>query len=229
MLIFHAVILHLQILNTYVSIHEHSLYTPISKTISPDPAAQMQRIENLWACLLNIKSWFTTFFSLEPASYPQAPMAIFTQMSHCLVALFRLSTFESPDVFWDRQRVRQELDLSEVLKLWAERWEGVPAAAGLDTDITSAKEEDPWSYTRKKILAIRRWWDAKIAATNAAEMEKDRGPGVESDGAMNGFGMPSGDHMEGTDFAAMTMDFMDDSWMKEWLEGAYDLSGVPNT
>ena len=59
-------------------------------------------------------------------------MAILTQMAHCLVALYRLSTFESPDIPWDRQRVRQELDLGDIIKLIADRWEQVPAAAGIE-------------------------------------------------------------------------------------------------
>jgi hypothetical protein len=53
-------------------------------------------------------------------------------MAHCLVALFRLSTFESPDVPWDRQLVRQELDLGAMAQCMADRWGAVPEAAGLD-------------------------------------------------------------------------------------------------
>jgi hypothetical protein len=145
-------------------------------------------------------------------------MAIFAQLSHCLVVLFRLSTFESPNVPWDTQRIRQELDLGKLVELWAERWDGIPAAAGLETNTMSDKGDDPWSFTKRKLFGIAKWWEAregKVAAISAAEAEKDGSHGVDH-GTVDGFGEQQMDTM---DFTALSMDMFDDVWMGGLLGG----------
>lgn len=148
------------------------------------------------------------------------------QMAHCLVVLFRLSIFESPDVPWDRQRVRQELDFGELVRLWALRWENVPAAAGLDTDIMGEKGEGPWSFTRKRFLILANYWDAKVAAMAAADAEKKGGQAMEDDGTLNGFGAPGQQPMDALDFGAVSMDSLDDVWMRDMF-GGYEFPGEP--
>jgi hypothetical protein len=144
-------------------------------------------------------------------------MAILAQLSHCLVVLFRLSTFESPNVPWDAQRIRQELNLGKLVALWAERWEGIAAAAGLETNTMNDKGEDPWSFTRKKLSAIAKWWEGKVAAISAAEAEKDGSHGVEH-GTMDGFGEQQ---MDAMDFTGLSMDMFDDAWMGGLLGGRH--------
>jgi hypothetical protein len=149
-------------------------------------------------------------------------MAIFAQLSHCLVVLFRLSTFESPNVPWDTQRIRQELDLGKLVELWAERWEGVAAAADLDTNMMGDKDDDPWSFTRKKLFAIAKWWEGKFAVIKAAEAEKDGPHGVEN-GTIDGFGERQ---MDAMDFTRLSMDIFDDVWMGG-LTGGRDYAVEP--
>lgn len=141
-------------------------------------------------------------------------MAILTQMAHCLGALFSLSTFESPDVPWDRQRVRQELDLGEMVKLMLGRWKGVPAAPGLDTGGMGEKGEDLWTLT-KRSMGIGNWWETKVAAAAAAAAESEREGGHDvamghgngnGNEVVNGFGVLGQQQMEARDFAAMNMD-----------------------
>ncbi len=237
-----AEILQLHVLNTVLSMHEHSLsmhehslsISP-SKNISSDSSTQLQRIENLWTCLTTTKSWFATFLSLDsfPLScYPQMSMAILAQMAHCLVALFRLSTFESPNVLWDRQRVRQELDLGEVVKLMSDRWGGVSAAAGLDTSGMGENGEDLWILT-KRFMGIGNWWEMKVAAAAAAatEAEREGGRGVavghgngNGNEVVDGLGVPGPQQMEAMDFAAMNVDFLEDVWIKDLLAGGCEFT-----
>ena len=220
----------LHILNTTISIHEHSLIVSPSRDDAFNPTAIVQRTENLWTCLTATRSFFNLIFSLNsfPVScYPQMSMAIFSQLAHCMVALFRLSTFECPGVQWDRQRVRQELDLREILRLWQERWQMVPAAAGLDADLTSDKDEGPWVYTHRTLLVIGKWWEARVACMIAAERQSDAGQGVEGNGTAEGFGMPQQHQIEAMDFTAMNLDGWDDTWMRDMLGGGYDYFKEP--
>jgi len=227
--------LQLHLLHTVLNIHEHSLSTSPSKNMSSDPSRQLQRIENVWTCLTAVKSSFEIFFSLDhfpPSCYPQTSMAIFAQVAHCLATLFRLSTFDSPDVPWDRQLVRQELDLGEIARLLADRWGEVPAAAGLDMSGIGENEVDLWNVSKKRFMGIANWWETNVAAAAAAAA----GTGAGSDGAGgvvvehgNGTeavnGWCSGQkQMEAANFAATNTDFLDDAWMRDLFAGDYEFT-----
>jgi hypothetical protein len=144
-----------------------------------------------------------------------------------MVALFRLSTFECAGVQWDRQRVRRELDLREILRLWQERWEMVPAAAGLDIDLKSDKEDGPWVFTFRTLLVIGKWWDARVACMIAAEQQRDAGQSVHGNGTADGVEMPQQQQMEAADFTTMNLDGWDDTWMRDILGGGYDFFKEP--
>jgi hypothetical protein len=225
--------LQLQILNTTVSIHEHSLRSP-HKSSSSDPAAQLQELENLWTCLTAVKSWFNNFYSLEVfplSNYPHFSMAILSQMAHCLVALFRLSTFESPNIPWDHQRIRsEELDLGEILAIMVDRWEKVPQAAGIETCPQRVGERDeqwagdPWSHARKRIQGIKDWWQARVTATRG--MDTPENTRAEDNGAMDELGL-QGQQMEAMELGAMNMETLDDMWIRGLLGGGYDINWDP--
>lgn len=218
--------LQLHILNTTVCIYEPSLIVSPSKEDSLDPTAQLQRIEYLWICLNTVKAWFNTFWDLglfPLSAYPHMSMVMFTQAAHCMVALFRLTTFEAPGVHWDRQKVLKDFDFGQLMKTWMDRWEGIPAAAGLDVDISSETEESPWVHTRKMIMGIVNWWEAKIKpmlekdARMAPEVDQHLSNGNEG---LNGF--DTDQQMEGIDFPAVNLDFLDDEWMRHALGSGYE-------
>ncbi|KAF2188861.1 hypothetical protein K469DRAFT_564540 [Zopfia rhizophila CBS 207.26] len=210
--------LQLHILETVISIHEHSLTASPSKDVSFDSSAHLRRAESLWACLTATKSWFNTFFSLDlfPLScYAQVTMAIFTQMAHCLVTLFRLSTFESAGVYWDRQRVRQELDFAEVLKTWLKRWRGALDATGLDIRLNE-DEASTWGFSNKILSGILNWWEVRIAPRLANKSENE---GMEGSMPMNTSTISNQQQVETIDLASMNLDFSDDVWMMDVLGG----------
>ncbi|KAF8862483.1 hypothetical protein BDZ45DRAFT_616763 [Acephala macrosclerotiorum] len=188
-------ILQLHIFNTTLTLHEHSLSATL-KPPSPDPTIQLQRIENLWICLNAVKSWFETFFSLSessPISYIHFPASTISQMGHCLMALFRLSTLEAPEVAWDCQRVRREIDLGEVIKRIIDSWEQVPQVAGMEmcsvgNSGNAQAPNGPCHYATKVLHVVRSCWDAKITAMAAEDAEGNCGSGVRNDGIVNEFG-----------------------------------------
>ncbi|KAF2103661.1 hypothetical protein NA57DRAFT_50533 [Rhizodiscina lignyota] len=218
--------LQLHFLNTVVSIHEHSLIP--SKQTSLDPGATTDRIQNLHSCFSAVKTWFTVFFTLDefPLScYPYISMITHSQAAHCMVALFRLTTFESPGIPWDRQRVRREFDFGQVIRTWLERWEGAPAAAGLDASVWSNVDGPPWAATRKYLSAIINWWEAKIAPRLVTEVNGMR---VQDDTASIVRTMyTDGSQLEPVEHADQNLEFLDDEWMRDVLGPGYDFFREP--
>jgi hypothetical protein len=213
--------LQLHILNTRLSIYEHSFNTMPSKNPSFELTSRLSRIESLWNCLNTVKSWFTLYLSLNSfplASYPYVSMALLAQQAHCIVALFRISTFESPDIPWNRQRVRQEIDFGETVKLLAQRWSGAPKAGGLYHGAVRGKEDDVWSLTGKKFIGIKNWWDLMVA-------DRQRDQDMDQNSAVPGLGATGQQQqMEEVDYAAMNMEFWDDIWIKDLLGGGNEFT-----
>jgi hypothetical protein len=207
-----AEILQLATFHTIIVIHEHSL------DACPASTTTLERIDSLWACLSATKSWFTLFFCLDVIplfQYPQLAMPVFNQLAHCLIVLFRLSTFEYPN--WDRKRVRQELNLGETVKLMASRWEEVATAAnlnekGMEGILGPAHDPDhgPWAYTRKKLLVVAHFWEMKLASM--VQSEEGRPPTAENN--MFAFSPYDQQQMEHLDFS--NMDWLNDIWMNDY-------------
>lgn len=148
-------------------------------------------------------------------------MAILAQMAHCIIALFRVNTFESPDFPWDRQRAIQEMDFGNVVKIMTERWSRIHEEAGLTLNTPIDKAIDPWTCTNRRITGMANWWEAKLGAMAAAEREGDNSQGILQNGlgsASVGLGQPQ---MDGIVFPAvnMNMDFLDDIWIRDLLGG----------
>lgn len=222
--------LQLHIFNTTLSIHERCLSSTVK--MGSDLSDKIQCTENLWICFTAIKSWCNTFFSLETfplSTYTQFSMMPLTQMAHCLVALFRLSTFESPGVAWDRQRIRQEMDFGDIVKLIVDRWDQVPEANGIEMlpgrreSTEDGQESDqPWFHAMRKILVIKNlWehWDVKVGAMTASDAEKTDGQDPVDNGVANGIVAPGMQHMGAWEYGGMNLDLLDDNWMRDMLGG----------
>jgi hypothetical protein len=214
-------VLKLHLAHAAITIHETSLNAPPTSTRSSDPFNQLQRVDDLWTCFSATKSWINTFFSPEifpPSCYPDISMALFTQLAHCLVILCRLNTFESSDIPWDCQRIRQEMDVGELLRLWAETWDSVPEAAGLILD-SDKNDISPWLYTKQKLQPIAKWWEMRLAA----EKEKVH---VATDDVGIGLDAVPQLHLGAIDFPVWTNDFMEGAWGSDIFGQGAELFGA---
>lgn len=191
---------------------------------------QLQQIESLWICLNSVKVWFNTFLSLEHfplSSYSYISVSIVSQMAHCFVALYRLNTFQTPGIRWDRRRVREELDFGDIIKLIADRWEQSHPSICIESRPVSGS--DHCSPTQNRLLGIGHWWDAQVAAMTAADLA---GPSVSmgtevSDGAAavnSGFGASMGQ----TRLEGINMDMWDDTWIKDLFAGGNEFNWDSN-
>ena len=155
-----------------------------------------QRLESLYACLYAIKNWFDLFLTFTPASYVGVSMSEFTQLAHCIIALYRLSTFEWPE--WDHEVVRNFANLSNILGQVLNNFAAVKVAAELDKDGWDNK--DLFTVTSRALNHIKSWWDSKLSVES-----------ITPDTA-------------GID-ATMTeapVDFLDDAWLQDLLgTGSY--------
>lgn len=216
------VTLQLHILNVVVSIHESSLsVSSSSKDASLDPTTPLQRVESLWICFTAAKSCLDTVFSdsFPTSAYAHISTAIFAHMAHCMVAICRLNTFESPGIPWDRQRTLRELNLGDVVRTWIRRWDGIPDAVGLDTNISTETDDIIWSYTRRTLLVVLNWWEENIVPKLGMDAMKPGDEGIEKITPMNIFNAPHQSQMDAMD---VNVDILDDGWMRDMLGGGYD-------
>lgn len=142
--------------STEVMIYEIALLkTPITSN-----AMDFQRLDFFYACLQAAKNWFDAFLAIPPAAYVGISMAVFTQMAHCIIALFRLSTLDYPG--WDCGVVRNLANLSAILGQIINNMVQVKPAAGLDRG--DPEDKDIFSAKFRKVDKIKTWWDSKVAA-----------------------------------------------------------------
>lgn len=190
--------------NEILLLHLYSMELKVHEVVFVRPpvvfnSPGFQRLESLYACLQATKSWFDIFLSFPPASYVGFSIPVFTQMAHCIIALFRLSTFDDP--VWDRGLVRETADLSLILGRIIEKHNQVKVAADLNHGASEGK--DVFSGTARTIVSIKTWWDAKLAAELTDNI------------VLN-------ETLDG-----MNMDFSDDLWLKDILgqgDGIFDLN-----
>ena len=171
-----------------LSIHEVAL----SKTLDPN----FERLEALWAAVHAIKSWLEVFFQIPPANYVTVAFPTFSQLIHGIVALSRLSTYEHPS--WNLKLARETCSLSAVLDEVVDRFARVKTEAKLDPGIES--DADIFSTNARRMSAIKKWWDTKLAAEISDDNETQLHENEMSDPTL---GPP--------------IDFSDDGWLKDIL------------
>jgi hypothetical protein len=148
-----TLLLHLH--NTEISLYEIALARSAAPPSTDGP--DFKRLDFLYACLRATNSWFDIFLAIPPAHYIGFSISILTQMAHCIIVLYRLSTFSHPD--WDLGLVRQTLDLSTVLEQLIQKFAQIRVAAGIHDD--SRDENNIYCSTRRRFEAIKSWWDGR--------------------------------------------------------------------
>ncbi|KAK2015906.1 hypothetical protein LZ32DRAFT_112731 [Colletotrichum eremochloae] len=182
-----------QLHSTELSIQEVALASQTSASV-PTNLPDVARLDNLYACLHAVKAWWDHFFTLDPTSYFYMSFLAFTQLSHCTVALYRLSVLEDP--VWDRASVRSTIDLIATLDEVANRFMLVSDRVGLRDD---TGEGTTFEKALKTIRGLRNVWEAALAPfaktqpPTAAGVGVGVGPGGLGAGGMMGSGAGEAD------------------------------------
>ncbi|RAK88970.1 hypothetical protein BO79DRAFT_147688 [Aspergillus costaricaensis CBS 115574] len=211
----HRDLLHLQTHYTSLLLHETPHLTSSSTPLLPPfttttPSPLTTLIHSLQA----IKSWLSTFQTLPAPTITGFPFFMWFQLVRCIVLLKHLSTFDDPA--WDRDAVRQEVDMLELLEWMGEKAEMASVEAGEMSD------DDLFQRVGRMLRLAREWVVRKV---------RGEGDGwVPGDGSSNGDGVGSGDGDGGMtgmdlDMTGMDLDMTDMAWMHAlesgdggWLE-----------
>jgi hypothetical protein len=198
-----------------ISLHEYNLTPEPSKLNSAQGVSGssntqdelISRIEGLKILLSLVKQYINITLDdsvFSPAQFLTISMATFTQMAHVIMVLFRLCTFEHPNLQWDRRKVVREMDFGFVGRQWSRKWLSVPFMCGLTTNLWSGIaedgllnkehqelwqkgqdiEENTWTHAGKVFELLANAWDRKVLPklfpeekSNMAEAMSVDGPG----------------------------------------------------
>jgi hypothetical protein len=96
------------------------------KQITHSSYRRLQTLENT----LNVATTFISFLTTLPLSAKVGiSVDTFTQFTHCLIVIFKLTVIKEPG--WNNDDVRQRADLFEIIDQACEQAENVPIAVGL--------------------------------------------------------------------------------------------------
>lgn len=159
----------------------HLNYTSltISETaFSPLPIvtknSNFQQLECLYSCLDSVKSWFDVFFTIPPADYIGFPFSIFSQLSKCLITLYKLSSLDDPS--WPKAEVRKMADVLTILDMVIHNLAQASTVAAFDS---SDMGEDIFNRTAKRFKSIRVGWEAKLN-TDIVMATSEAGPTIDA-------------------------------------------------
>lgn len=138
--------------DTELSLYEVALVKPLA-----DEEFSPQRLDHLYACLHVVKQFFDLFFTIPPAGYTSLALPYLTQVSHCLVTLFRLSTLDYPG--WDKSTVKSTADILVIAEQIATRMGQVADAVGMRSE---GAYGDPFSKLGMMMQKLRSEWAVRL-------------------------------------------------------------------
>ncbi|KAG7056027.1 Zn(II)2Cys6 transcription factor [Colletotrichum scovillei] len=191
---------------TELSIQEITLSNKTG-TCVPANLPDVARLDIYYACLHAVKAWFDHFLTLPPAAYYTTPFLTFSQLSHCTIALYRLSVLEDP--VWDRASVRSTIDLIATLDEIGDRFMRVCSEAGLNVDV---EEGNAFAKAVKTIKGLKGTWEASMAPL--AKVDAPAAAGVDGTGVL-GAGMGGGAGVGEVELGQFGLDLMDNRWFTD--------------
>lgn len=115
------------------------------------------RVDTFYACLHATKSWFDIFTNLGPDGYIGLSISTFTQLAHCIITLYRLSTVDDPA--WNLILVREIADFSLILDQVINSMTGLKWVAS--PEFGESSQDDIITSTSQRLQRIKMWWDKK--------------------------------------------------------------------
>ncbi|GKZ87217.1 hypothetical protein CBS115989_2778 [Aspergillus niger] len=202
----HYELLHLQ--THYTSLLLHETPRPASSSTPLLPSTP-DSLTSLWNSVQAIKSWLSTFQALPASTITGFPFFMWFQLVRCIVLLKHLSTFEDPA--WDRDAVRQEVDMLALLEWMGEKAEMASLEAGEGSD------DDLFRRVGRMLRLAREWVVKKmrgeVGGDGLVSEENSAGSNEGSSGTM-GIDMD----MDMTDMAWMhALESGDGGWLEEVL------------
>ncbi|RAQ57753.1 hypothetical protein COH20_004252 [Aspergillus flavus] len=155
-----SILFHL--IHTEVSLYETALSKPATNTAYTDPL----HLDHLYACLKALKAFFDLLVAIPVAELTSIALPDLIYTSHCLMTLFRLSTFDHPG--WDQATVRGTLDLVSITGQLADRLKQVAQVVGIQNE---GESQDPYSRLGMMMLKIRGEWVSRLSDLEAIDID----------------------------------------------------------
>ena len=118
--------------------------------------SSLKHVKVLFACVESVKSWFEVFFTIPLIEYIGFSFSILSQLVHCLVTLYKLSTLNDPA--WDKNGVQESANLLLILDQVINNLEQATATF----DCSDSPLGELFSRTAKKFRSLRLDWEAKL-------------------------------------------------------------------
>lgn len=167
--------------------------------------SEMQRYEAIEGCISAIQGWFDRHFSIPSYVYIGMTFTYWWSMAHCLLTLSKISTLNEPG--WNREAVRNRIDLLAVLDQLGIRFDEVSAQLQLETGPTV--EEDPFSKFAKLVRTMKTNWAPEVAPAQ-------RNPGPSATTMTDAFLNNSAE--------GIGMSFFQPSESETWIAGLFDVN-----
>ncbi|KAK3361646.1 hypothetical protein B0T24DRAFT_642079 [Lasiosphaeria ovina] len=201
-----------KLLNTDLDISEVGIWQESRQGVVPDA----ERLTLLADCLRTARIFFDYFFTIEPAEYRGFGFCIYTQVSHFISSVYRLSMIDDPD--WDRDMVRSTIDIIDVMDHVAAQFERVAADAGILNDRPDGG--NLWTYTARATETIRASWEPIFRPKTSSDVDPSDAPG----------GPENFDTAASTGLEGFSGDFVEcfNGWMTDMWEMSWNASDFPD-
>lgn len=198
--IFHPKLTHYSVL--LLHLYSNELEIAVSSLSFTPSDVKASRQHHLFQALTSINSWFDILFMIPPAGYISFPFAIFSQVSRCLLSLYRLAILDAPN--WNKNHVQQIANPLSILNRLVDTLEQVPAVVGIDN--SNYPNGDFFTRSAQMLRSFRPEWEAKLSSDDMVSIEP-----YPHD--VNGIHMP--------DTSFFGDDSMYDDWFMELMSSTY--------
>ncbi|KAI0123777.1 hypothetical protein BJ170DRAFT_598978 [Xylariales sp. AK1849] len=114
-------------IRTELTIQESLLNQPRAQTQTG--LSHIRRLQDLDSVLTSVERWLTVFFEMNLNDWVGVNVDNFTQFTHCLVVLFKLTLLDERG--WDLEEVKRRADVFDILDRSCEIADRVPGALGM--------------------------------------------------------------------------------------------------
>lgn len=185
---------HMMVEVVLLHLHSAELETALPPTFLHSNGSTVPQPHSLNAGLEAIKSWFSIFFTIAPATYIGFPFSVFSQLMRCIVTLYRIRALDDPT--WNKG------DLWEVLLILdrvIDKMKQVPVVAALDNG--KEPEGDTFSRTAQLLQTLRSAWTTQLRSDALSISAISPPQNVDESALADSLGM----------------DFLDSDWLSEFL------------
>ena len=197
----------LYLYSTEITIKETLLNSP--RVQDQTGLSQLQRLEGLNSILTAIERWFEVFYEMPLTDWIGVTCVIFSQLGHCIMLLFKLTTLDEPG--WDTDEVKKRADLVDMLERIAIRFDDIPSALGV-ADADSTGETGLFFKSSRLIRGLRALFLAELGTTSLQTNVQSNGSSVMAE--FTGVSSVADD---------LAMNFADDPWLADIFESWWEL------